>query len=500
MQSYTRRSAAAWFGLALLAGPATADPAGDQAGAAIVVAKSLIDLATKGRCADEVKAYRQFESRPKTAPIPPEARSDITRATAFCADKMEGQGELALTLSRAGLALSAVDPLLLHIRLRQTLNAELWPEAVETLEAMAQVDMAIVNDLDWSWLSLLDQKLTEAGDKPTLHRMLKVLAREDYAPTTPGQPADDFKRGYAIALAEAGDKAGAQAVVARIDEPEIFVLAMLDPRLRDPAAGSVDARSVVERHLARLQPLAVANPKRLLPSLQVAQDLMSLGEAERALEVLQAHDLSDAKAARSFEDAADEANWWWDTLARVNIRLGRYDQAVAATRFGVKAGEHGDLNVSQVINLAERQNLAGRSKEALETLALNGGAGGPMSPYGRMQWRSEHACANAFLGRPADAKADLDYLLAHEKDAPNAVVQGLMCVGDMDGAATAEIRRLEDADQRADALLALSDFDPPPATALPDRYQTLLDGLKTRADVRAAIDRAGGARRFNIQR
>jgi len=69
----------------------------------------------------------------------------------------------------------------------------------------------------------------------------------------------------------------------------------------------------------------------------------------------------------------------------------------------------------------------------------------------------------------------------------------------MDGAAAAMMRRLEDPERRAGALLQLSDYDPQPANGPHDPIDLRLDDLKRRADVKAAIERAGGIRRFEVQ-
>jgi len=69
----------------------------------------------------------------------------------------------------------------------------------------------------------------------------------------------------------------------------------------------------------------------------------------------------------------------------------------------------------------------------------------------------------------------------------------------MDGAAAATIRRLDDPERRAGALLQLSDYDPPPANGSHDPIDLRLGDLKHRPDVRAAIGRAGGTRRFIVR-
>jgi hypothetical protein len=54
-------------------------------------------------------------------------------------------------------------------------------------------------------------------------------------------------------------------------------------------------------------------------------------------------------------------------------------------------------------------------------------------------------------------------------------------------------------DSRVDALLQLSDYDDPPYPNPGDPTQASLARPKARPDVIAAIARAGGTRRFNLQ-
>jgi hypothetical protein len=75
-----------------------------------------------------------------------------------------------------------------------------------------------------------------------------------------------------------------------------------------------------------------------------------------------------------------------------------------------------------------------------------------------------------------------------------------LCLNDMDGAAAALIRRLNDLDRRQEALMEMSDFDPPPVPRPAGSLLPRLEKLAQREDVKAAIKRAGGTRRFAMQR
>ena len=177
--------------------------------------------------------------------------------------------------------------------------------------------------------------------------------------------------------------------------------------------------------------------------------------------------------------------------------LGRFDELLAAYAKGGTRDEHGNLNVSQLLNMAANLIDLGRNEEALRTIAVFDDPKRSRSPYGEMVLRWVRGCAHAFQGRRDLAAADVAFAKAHEKDNRGAYARLLLCTGDMDGAAAAYIRRLDDPQERGDVLMSFSDFDDP-QVRLPDPFEALHDTIRARPDVKAAIERAGGARRFNI--
>ncbi|MEA3032795.1 MAG: hypothetical protein QOH86_811, partial [Sphingomonadales bacterium] len=244
---------------------------------------------------------------------------------------------------------------------------------------------------------------------------------------------------------------------------------------------------------------AARHPDKLAPIVLAAADLRRLGRPQEALILLQgaASKVGDETA---FTDRDKRFNWYWNEVASTEAMLGHYDQAVAAYAKAAAFGENGTPNVSQVINLAQTQNRFGRGADALKTLAVFSDPKRQGSPYGEMQLRYARACANHLAGHDSDTAADLAYLKAHEKDGGSALDYALICVGDLDSAAAALIRQLDDPERRADALLDLSDFDDPPVALPPSPVAGRIEALEARADVKAAIGRAGGTRRFHILR
>jgi hypothetical protein len=117
-----------------------------------------------------------------------------------------------------------------------------------------------------------------------------------------------------------------------------------------------------------------------------------------------------------------------------------------------------------------------------------------------MEYHLARGCATFHLGKTKQAQADLAYMRAHHADHPEALGDLLMCMDRIDDAAAEMILRLGDPERRADALLQLSDYAPLPEGVPPIVVAGAIAKLRERSDVKAAIDSAGGIRKFPIQR
>lgn len=385
-----------------------------------------------------------------------------------------------------------------HVRLAAEARTQRLEAAVATVEAMTQGRGAALNSIPVSWMWRIDGDLTKTGRVDLRRRLLAVLASDAYAPDEYYEPPDSFRATYARLLVQDGEKEAARALVERITTQYALAHAMLDPALRGFVPTTADHRVAAERSLEQYREAMARYPDRLRPLHEVASALRYLGRAEEGLKLLQSV-TTRVEAPDGFEDRGKMINWYWDEVARAHAALGHYEEAAAAFRNGARASEDGTPNVSQVINLAGMQIDYGRPEEALNTLkAFDDGRSA--SPFGFMEMRLGRGCAHAAAGHAREAAADLDYMRSHEADNPGALTRMLLCLGDMDGAAASIIRRLADPDQRVDALAELSDYDDPPFTPPADPITPKLAALKARAEVKAAIDRAGGTRRFHVQR
>jgi len=294
-----------------------------------------------------------------------------------------------------------------------------------------------------------------------------------------------------------GDLEHAQLVAHDITGYREFIAMHADHRYdqivsADPAAFDVSAG--LDRELARRRADAAAFPTKLAVVNALAFALMERNAPGEALDVLQAA-LAKANGEREtaayFEDERQELAWTFDYESRAMLDLGRVDQAIKALEWGAALRGTAAPNVNQTLNLAELLDDLGRPREALKVIANFDSR--YASPYGAMTWRTDVVCAYAQTNDAPKVAASLDYLKAHAQDAPYALRDGLICVGDADGYARWLLAGLDDPQLRATVLLRLQDFlpDPPNKSAWRESRQAFERGVEQRADVQAAIAKYG---------
>ncbi len=433
---------------------------------------------------------------PADPAVPEAAKSYVLQMLSYCESK-EGSKDRAYAYALRATEIDSGPDMSWQLRYFAEIELEKWEQAVATVEAMSQGRGATLNAMPMSVLWTLDNALKEKGSKDFRMRLLAVLASDAYDPDELFVPADDFRLSYARVLADGGDRERARALALALRDPLSIAQASLDLRFRAFFPGEVDVRAAAERQLALHREAMALHPDRLRAVWEASQNLRQLGRVQEALDLLRS---AEAKLGEpdAYVDLENQASWFWDNLARTYLMLGRFDDAMAAYAKGGSAEEQGGLNVSQLLNMAGTQIEFGRNEEALRTVAVFDDPKRVRSPYGEMVLRWIRGCAHAFSGRRELAANDLAYAKAHEKDNRAATIRLLLCTGDMDGAAAATIMRLDDPETRGDALMGFSDFDDPPVKA-PDPFEPLDEAIEARPDVKAAIERAGGARRFRVQ-
>lgn len=446
-------------------------------------------------CKGALKLMAPVLRQPQVLPDEPRAAADAVAA--LCALRVD-QTATAYGYALDGTALQVADDELWRIRLGIELDQKKTDAALETVTRLTEGRGAALNGMPVRWLLSLDNNLRDAGNAVGRRRLLAILTEPNYLPNEAVPVADLFRQRYAEVLYDAGEKDAALGLVARIETPSELMALSVDSRFRAAVPASFDARKALGAWHAKLKALAPLHPDSLDLVIEMAAAQRQMGQPEAALETLKASDPT-APGARRYGDKDQKLNWWWDGIARAHEKAGHYEESTAAMRQGMGLKEGGLPNVSQTINLAETQLRFGHFDDALATLSALSGDPKSTSPYGNLEMRFARGCAAARAGK-GDPFDDLAYAKAHPKDHPQALADLLLCVGDLDGAATAFIARLDDPLRRSDALLELSDYDPPVAGRPADPVYARLADLRAREDVKAAIARAGGIRSFNIQR
>ena len=448
-------------------------------------------------CATVLKLGAPIIDAPDRSGLGDDIAALLFQMLGYCEWKQESK-DRAYSHALKGTALDEASDYLWRMRLALEMDLKRDDEAIATIHAMTQGRGAALNSFDVGGMWQFHNHLKNAGKQDLRRRLLQILSSDAYSPDDLFGSNEGFRYAYAEILADAGDSTAARQIIAGLRNASILSKASVDPRFRAFLPASLDFRAAAEAELARDRDAMAIYPNRLAAIVNTAGTLRMLGRPQEAIDLLLAAGprVADEK---EFTDREEYLNWYWDALGRSYEMLGRYDEMVAAFTKGAERKEGSEPNVSQVINLAHAQYGLGRGDEALRTISVFED-GRQSSPYGQMEMHLARGCALAVAGRPADAAPDLAFAREHEKDHPEALADLLLCLGDMDGAAAAFIRRLEDPDRRADALLQLSDYDDPPVTRRPHPIHAGLDVLKKRPDITAAIEKAGGVRRFRLQR
>ncbi|MFC0205627.1 tetratricopeptide repeat protein [Novosphingobium soli] len=432
------------------------------------------------------------------AELPERVRGMALTMTAVCEGRA-GQLVPALAHIRTVTTFAIAPDFAWTLRLSLETQAHDLTGAVTTLEEMQRIAPSALLQVKPDFFVYLNRTLKKAPDGASPRARLLALASDPaFGPGRYAPSFDLLRLDHARLLAASGDMAGAAAQVARIDSHVVLVEASVDPLLRAAIPQNYDMAAATRREIFALARLSAERSDLLSLVIAQAEAHRAVGEADKALALLESARPEGVLAAH-FLDKDDKLNWWWDELASTYTQLGRYDDTVAALKSAIKAGENGGVNVSQLLNLASLQNRMGHPQDALETLGrIDITAEKKASSFGKMVFYRTRGCAAHRIGKTAEAKADLAYLTAHAKDGLSLLEDLQVCMGDADGAAATMIARLSDSDQQTDALIGLATYNEWPANLPPDPSDEARKRVIARADVQAAIARAGGTRTFNI--
>lgn len=476
---------------------ASASASVEKADAGVQAVRAALEAIQRDDCDVALKKLKPQLRPERVAKLPEPVAGMAYHIAATCHARAARMKE-ARAMAVAATALQSAPDELWTMRLALELDDKDPVAAGATVLALTQGRGGTLNRVKVRWLYRLDTMLREAKQDDLRARVLEVTTDNAYDPDEPIASKDGFRERLAKIRLEQGDKAAAMALVARIESTSVLLRMSFDPKLGALVPEGFDPRATMERELTETRVAIQRHPGHLLPLTAAAQLLRSLGRPREALDLLETA-RAGGKSLADHEDAGEWANWWWDSVARTHEMLGDEAPTLAAFAEGAKSGERGTNNVSQVINLAHAQNRFGRHEDAIKGLPTRD-ADFPVSPYGAMEMRLARGCANVELGNAAAVATDRAFMEVHAEDHREAWTYLLLCIGDMDAAAAAVIADLENDDRRAQTLIRLSDYDPAPPRQPTYSFEKREGALKARADVKAAIERAGGTRRIPLQR
>ena len=292
----------------------------------------------------------------------------------------------------------------------------------------------------------------------------------------------------------------AQEVVNRVQSPHAVVSMRIDrrfDRLREILPVRFDVEAAVSSELALLDEIVGRSPRSLDALVQLTYALLDAGRYGDVLEI-------SSNVMRQIEVASnanapydDMENWIWilDNRARALVAVQRWNEAEALLRTAARNRENGSQNVSHVINLAWFYAEAGRGEEALATLQE---VGPEMSPYGFMQMHGARHAAALQNGNGAIAEESFDYLRNHRDDSLKTWQWALVRADRLEEAAALLIERLHDPVQRGDALRELQDYADPVPASQRALWNARWREIRSREDVRGAIDAVGRIESFPI--
>ncbi len=430
------------------------------------------------------------------AGLPDEVVTSSYDMVARCALDVGREDDAYAYLVR-GTALKSASDDLWVLRFAVEVHQKKYSAAISTLEGLTRTRKTAVHLLPRDQIGALGRGLRVAKDKPLEARFLQIVSAPDFTPDSPFWQRDYFRFQLAALLKDDGRVEDAHALIRQIDDPDILIMVGLDPRFRAIATKSLDVRAAMERELARDQQLSKAYPALLEGYLQQVQDLRRLGRDNDALALLESA-RTRTGLVRQFSDQDDSLSWYWNERGYVLASLGNKEDAILSLSRGGVTLEGGELNVSQVINLAQLQVEFGLGRDAIETLEVFRVSKRRISPFGELEMRAMRVCAHSLVGSLSEASEDIAYARAHEQDNAQAASLLLICAGDQDAAAAILIRTLDDPDQRAAALENLSEFEKL-GSKRGDFFDRQLARISNRSDVADAIERAGGRGKFNIR-
>jgi hypothetical protein len=398
---------------------------------------------------------------------PERALELLTRASGM--DKA-ATGDWALRLRAAILAHNPADA-----TLSLTTLAQRWPEALSDIDSVL-VARTVHNT---------------PNTDPGRYGLLSALFDAKY--TAEGLEPSDWWRDLALLQLRRGEQSAAAKSLDRLTDPYALISVRADSRFA-PIRGraALDIPAAVDRQIRAARDVVKGHPGKLRPVIQLVEVLVQALHFDEALRIADEtiSAMHGPKGPKVYDDYRTFEPWLLDSRSRALYGLGRWDEAVTQLQAAIHLPESGNANVSQVINLAGLYNDLGKPTEARAELA--GLVSGTLSPYGLMQAAIERVSSADQLGDSVDAERQLEFLREHREDSVATYQRALVSVNHLDEAAQLLISRLQNPDQRLEALVEIQQYQG--YRSYPGRaaeWQRRWKAVRERPDVRDAIAKVG---------
>jgi hypothetical protein len=364
--------------------------------------------------------------------------------------------------------------------------------ASETLLLIAATDPKILNTLPAEMVS--DVMRAIAKDDQRSFELDFALQAADWSPPDATLGDIDWLRvRLAAGLVKRERIEEARAVVDTILNPVQLVRLGIDRRYAalwpqvekrlGPGADTADA-AYVGAAKARFD----AAPKSLIARLGYAE---ALNIASREPEAMAIADV--AKTPAELAALNSREIWLVNLHASLLGDAGRIDEAMARfTAINATPIDGRPALISIIINQALFAASVGRPKDALAAADFADTKKGITSAFGNLYLAQARACALAQLGKTAEASIAAAALVSKPDANDDAYLGTMICLGRLDDAARAIIRRLGGEDTRTDMLFNLQPFLINRRDIVRDaREREALRTLKARPDVKAAYLKVG---------
>ncbi len=468
--------------------PAERVPAAEEAVEALDVDRLLSDPDYAGAIADHL---RVLEATPGQSEA---RRLWLSRALVY-ALASAGRHDRAEAAADALLRTQAADPASYDIALFAAQRADRCPRAAEIVgRALTRLPAEARSTLlSPERVGRLMRGIGTAGDKASRARIAEALL----AAGGPGEgeppSAPDWLREIMIARAlDRGDTAAAGGRAGEVQGLSTMLRLATDRRY-DPIHVGTDrlaaVRAAIQREDGFTAARLAAAPEDTERLVDRAGFLRRIGRDREVLDLL----LPLMSDVRIVATRHRRALWLVNEAAYALIASGAAGEAVELMRplFTMDMDANPEL-VNTSINFVGILWQAGQFGEALQRAeAFMARDARHASDYGRMWIIANAVCAATDLRRTAEAESWLRRTEGIADSNRSAMLQALLCRGNLDGAERVLLSALEDETNRSSAILWLQDYEPMDHADAAERLREAFRTLRSRPAVDEAFARHG---------